>query len=93
MTSTADTWVPQAATEPPIPSLSLPVHRASALLWGDRREGAEGAPGTGRTVSSPEGAKGTVSCERRKRKSRRAGRRGIAYAAYGAFDGGVMRWV
>jgi hypothetical protein len=53
MTSTADTWVPQAAAEPSIPSLSLPVHRAPGLLRSDRREGTEGAPGTGRTVSSP----------------------------------------
>ena len=73
MAPTADTWVPQAAAEPSIPSLSLPVHRASALLWGGRREGAEGAPGTGRTVSSPEGAKGTVSVND---ANARAGERG-----------------
>jgi hypothetical protein len=47
MASTADAWVPHAAAEPPNPLLSLPVHRASRLLRGDSREGAEGAPGTG----------------------------------------------
>ena len=45
MAPTADTWVPHAATEPPIPLLSLPVHCASGLLRSDRREGAEVAPG------------------------------------------------
>ena len=47
MAPTAETWVPHAAAEPPVPLLSLPVHPASRLLRGDRREGTDGAPGTG----------------------------------------------
>jgi hypothetical protein len=41
MPSTADTWVPHAAADPPVPLLSLPVHRASGSLRGDRGEGIE----------------------------------------------------
>ena len=92
MAPTADTWVPQAAAEPPIP---LPfaarpprLRAAPGRPPGGRRGGAGD-----RTDCLLRGSKGYGICERRKRKSRRAGRRGIAYAAYGAFDGGVMRWV
>jgi hypothetical protein len=60
MASTLDIWTLHEAAEPPAPPFAA-RHRASGLLGGDRREGAEGAPGTARTYAITIGAKGTVS--------------------------------
>jgi hypothetical protein len=73
MASTADIWTPHAAAEPPAPFLSLPVHRPSGPLRGDRGEGIKGAPRAGRTYALTIGAKRTVSMND---ANARAGERG-----------------
>jgi len=93
MASTADIWTPHAAAEPPAPFLSLPVHRASGPLRGDRGEGIKGAPRTGRTYVLTIGAKGTVSrnsVSENARGSRRS-KRALQGAGMSARGGGRER--